>query len=524
MHDPHQPLRSDERDQLIPAAQYVRMSTDHQRYSAENQRAELQKYAKEHGQVIIRTYADEGRSGLSLDGRDGLKELIRDVEARSPGPDFKVILVYDVSRWGRFQDVDESAYYEYRCRRAGIQVEYCAEPFVNDGTPFSTLVKTLKRTMAGEYSRELSQKVFIGQCRLVEMGFRQGGPAGFGLRRMLLDGQRQPKMPLRSGEYKSLQTDRVILIPGPEQELAIVREIYEKFVYGHMSERNIADSLNILGILTDRGAQWSRGTVHQILTNEKYIGNNVYNRTSFKLKQKHVRNMPDTWVRCDGAFQGIVPLDLFKAAQQLIVARSQRMDESTMLELLRKLYDKTGALSGILIDEQEGMPSSSVYSSKFGGLLRAYALIGFHPHRDYRYIEINKALRRSRPGMVAEIVLGLENEGARVEADDQSDLLTVNGEFTLSVTLSRYLRLPGGGCRWRLRFDASLIPDVTVVIRMASNNQDILDYYLFPRIDLPLRSIRLSDEHNDINLDAYRFDSLSPLYALVKRAKLRLVA
>ncbi|HHW4679386.1 MAG TPA: recombinase family protein [Xylella sp.] len=84
--------------------------------------------------------------------------------------DFQIILVYDVSRWGRFQDSDESAYYEYICRRAGIQVAYCAEQFENDGSPVSTIVKGVKRAMAGEYSRELSVKVFAGQCRLIEVG------------------------------------------------------------------------------------------------------------------------------------------------------------------------------------------------------------------------------------------------------------------------------------------------------------------------------------------------------------------
>ena len=97
------------------------------------------------------------------------------------------MLVYDISRWGRFQDADESAYYEYICKRAGISVIYCAEQFENDGSPVSTIVKGVKRAMAGEYSRELSQKVFTGQCRLIELGFRQGGPPGFGLRRMLID-------------------------------------------------------------------------------------------------------------------------------------------------------------------------------------------------------------------------------------------------------------------------------------------------------------------------------------------------
>jgi hypothetical protein len=88
----------------------------------------------------------------------------------------------------------------------------------------------------------------------------------------------------------------------------------------------------------------TRGTVHQLLTNEKYVGNNVYNRTSFKLKQKRVRNTPDMWVRSDGAFEGVVPLEVFTAAQKLIAARSQQFDEPTMLQLLKGLYD--GARQG----------------------------------------------------------------------------------------------------------------------------------------------------------------------------------
>jgi hypothetical protein len=62
--------------------------------------------------------------------------------------------------------------------------------------------------MAGEYSRELSVKVFAGQRRLVELGYRQGGPAGFGLRRQLIDEAGNPKAELCRGEQKSIQTDR----------------------------------------------------------------------------------------------------------------------------------------------------------------------------------------------------------------------------------------------------------------------------------------------------------------------------
>jgi DNA invertase Pin-like site-specific DNA recombinase len=136
---------------VFRAAEYVRMSTEHQKYSTENQGDAIREYATRRGMEIVRTYADAGKSGLRLDGRDALKQLIDDVQNQRA--DFQTILVYDVSRWGRFQDADESAYYEYICKRAGISVQYCAEQFENDGSPVSTIVKGVKRAMAGEYKR-----------------------------------------------------------------------------------------------------------------------------------------------------------------------------------------------------------------------------------------------------------------------------------------------------------------------------------------------------------------------------------
>jgi DNA invertase Pin-like site-specific DNA recombinase len=158
------------------AAIYMRMSTEHQQYSIANQRDALARYAQEHGLEIVRTYADEARSGLTTRGRSGLCSLFGDVVGGSA--DYAVVLVYDVSRWGRFQDTDESACYEFLCRRAGIRLEYCMEPFTNDGTALAALMKGLKRIMAGEYSRELSDKVFRAKCRISRMGYRGRGGRG----------------------------------------------------------------------------------------------------------------------------------------------------------------------------------------------------------------------------------------------------------------------------------------------------------------------------------------------------------
>ena len=137
---------------LIPAAQYLRMSTEHQQYSLENQSAAIQKYAESQGFEVVCTYSDPAKSGLVLKHRPGLQQLLRDVVGTPP---YRAILVYDVSRWGRFQDTDESAHYEFHCKAAGVPVHYCAETFANDGTLPNLIMKTLKRTMAAEYSREL---------------------------------------------------------------------------------------------------------------------------------------------------------------------------------------------------------------------------------------------------------------------------------------------------------------------------------------------------------------------------------
>ena len=481
MHIDESPPNPAESGMVLRAAQYVRMSTEHQQYSTENQGDKIREYAARRNIEIVRTYADEGKSGLRIDGRQALQQLIADVQASKA--DFQIILVYDISRWGRFQDADESAYYEYICRRAGIQVAYCAEQFENDGSPVSTIVKGVKRAMAGEYSRELSAKVFAGQCRLIELGFRQGGPAGYGLRRVLIDQSGSVKGELARGEHKSLQTDRVILQPGPDNEVANVNQIYRWFVEGNLLESEIADRLNAQGVLTDLGRSWTRATVREVLSNEKYIGNNVYNRRSFKLKKHRVVNSPEMWIKKEGAFESIVPPDLFYTAQGILRERAHRFSDEELVEKLRRLFQQRGYLSGLIIDEAEGMPSAAAYAHRFGSLIRAYQTVGFTPDRDYQYLEVNQFLRRLHPQIVGQTERMIAEIGGAVRRDLSTDLLTVNDEFTVSLVLSRCQLLDDGRRRWKVHFDTSLAPDITVAVRLDETNQAALDYYLLPRLD-----------------------------------------
>jgi DNA invertase Pin-like site-specific DNA recombinase len=503
--------------QPIRAARYVRMSTEHQRYSTQNQADEISQYAREHGMVIVRTFADDGKSGLNLEGRAGLLQLLSEVQ--SGKADFSAVLVYDVSRWGRFQDADESGYWEYVCKRAGVSIHYCAEQFANDGSLPSVILKNLKRTMAGEYSRELSVKVFAGQCRLIELGYRQGGPAGYGLRRLLIDEESRPKGLMERGHRKSLQTDRVILIPGPAPERRIVQEIYHAFVNEGKTEREIAEDLNSRAIPRSSTRPWSRGSVHQILVNPKYIGSNVYNRKSFKLKQRRVANPEAMWVRKEDAFEALVSHELFVGAAEKIETRSHRFTDDEMLSMLRRLLAKEGRLSGILIDEFDEMPSSSVYKNRFGSLTRVYSLIGYNPQRDYGYVEVNRALRILHLQHFDGITEQLRSSGAHVEANSSTGVLTINGDFTAEVVIARCRVPPNGHLRWVIHLDGSNDSDITIAARMSEDNNQILDYYFLPRRDELSARIQLAWE-NPLVIEVYHFDDLHLLYAMSKRVRI----
>ena len=459
------------RDTSRLAAQYVRMSTDYQQYSTANQRDAIARYAEEKGLQIVRTYADEGKSGLNLRDRDGLRELLHDVLSGAPG--FGVVLVFDVSRWGRFQDIDEAAHYEYLCRNAGIHVEYCAEPFCNDGSPMASVIKGLKRVMAGEYSRELSEKVHWAKCRLIGKGFRQGGMAGFGLRRMVVDAQGQPRGIIAKGQHKFLQTDRVLLVPGPPEELAVLRGIFERAADG-WRPRAIARELNARGVPGEDGAPWNRCRLTSLLSNEKYIGTNVFNRTSARLKGRVIHNPSEKWIRIEKAFPAVVRPELFYRAQAAMAKWTSRITNEKALEMLRDLVHRKGYLSERLIDSTPGMPGSSLYINRFGGLTRAYALVGFRPKRDYAFLEGHLRRRRRNSNLRGEVFHALL-DGGSTGSWEPGGILNVAGGVRIAIR-SAYCNMVRGKPTWRVQLHKPK-PDWVLIERYGREGQ-IQDYCL----------------------------------------------
>lgn len=462
------------------AAQYVRMSRELQRYSIKNQMTAIAAYAEANSLTIVRTYADEGRSGLRIKGRPGLIELIEDVQ--SGQADFDHILVYDVSRWGRFQDVDESAYYEFLCKRSGVQVEYCAELFKNDGSFVSGIAKSLKRGMAAEWSRELSVKVHAGHCRVASLGYRVGAPVGYGLRRLMVDESEHPKGFLAKGQFKALQSDRVRLQHGSAEEAAVIRSIFDQFVNGRRSYSDIRRQLNDAGIANHNGRPWTDGMIPIILANENYIGKTIYNRTSRRLGQKLVKNPDHTWVRGAAQIEPIVDPGIFARAQKLLAERRVEIPENEMLLRLRLTLRRRGKLNSRIINTTLGLNHVSSYVKHFGALRKAYALIGYAAARDCDWLDTREQWAGEQTRHATELAESLRNDlGLRTELVQDGIGLDVDGERQVSFLVARRLaqRAADHAPQWKA-YRRHISSGLLAVMRLDAANRAIEDYVLLP--------------------------------------------
>jgi DNA invertase Pin-like site-specific DNA recombinase len=478
---------------LIPAAQYLRMSTERQQYSLENQSAAIQNYAEANGFEIVRTYSDAAKRGLVLRHRLGLQQLLKDVVGGTQG--YRAILVYDVSRWGRFQDTDESAHYEFLCKSAGVPVHYCAEQFVNDGTLPSLIIKTLKRTMAAEFSRELGVKVLAGQKRLALLGFKQGGMPGYGLRRMLISADRSPKQQLAPGERKSIATDRVILVPGPADEIQVVRDIYRMLISEKRTVHAIARELNQGGVEYDGKSKWDYQAVYAVLSHPKYAGCHVFGQTSSKLYTPVVRLPKSAWVLTPGAFEPVVDQASYSEAQRILQGRTINQSNQELLIRLRELLASEGRLSLKLIQNCLAVPSPSTYRHRFGSLRRAYELIGYGRADQFGPIDVRRRTQALRDQLIGDIAAMFPDDVSVVRRGGRwrSQLRMKNG-WIVSALVARSVKVWKGAVRWRVDPVPNEIRNVTLLARLDEGNRSFLDFHVLPGVDRARRfDLRLRD-------------------------------
>lgn len=455
-------------------ATYVRMSTDHQDYSTDHQRTAICEYAFARDFTIVREYVDEAKSGLDIKRRAGLLQLIQDVQSLTA--DFDMIIVYDVSRWGRFQDIDEAAYHEHTCRRAGIEVVYCAEHFAGQTGPYAALMKSMKRVMAAEYSRELSEKVFLAQSRFVEMGFKQGGHAGFGLRRLAIKSCGTPRGYLGYLESKPALTDRVVLVWGPDSEVETVRRIYNLYVQQKLSVRSIMSLLNTEQIPSEFGRPWTQHMLRSILTNVKYCGTLAYNRRSGKLSSVRRKNPRDTWVVNTSAIDPIISLPVFEAAQVERVRRTHRYSRSELVEMLQACHQKHGQISSHVIANDPSMPDPQLFVRTFGSLPAAYDAAELPRRLSYAFTATKAAALNKRQKLFCMVEQLAHQAGAAVSKGPAPFTLYLNQSLLLRVDVAVCRTPRRGQPNWRLA--NTTLADFVITARLARKTFDIIDHFL----------------------------------------------
>lgn len=359
--------------QPVRAAQYLRMSTESQRYSLANQATAIAEYAAAQGYEVVQTYEDAGKSGVTTKGRAGLAALLADVVGGAR--EFDAVLVYDVSRWGRYQDPDEAAHYEFMCRGAGVAVQYCVEGFSDD--PSGSIMKQLKRIMAGEYSRDLSRKVSRGKAHKASLGYRSGGACPIGLGRHEIDPDGNVVKPLARGERKSRPEHSVRYSRGAPGEIAVVRRIFRLTLERGLRPSEIVKALDNRGDGWIDGTPWTNQRVRHVLLCEVLTGVEVFGRTTKRFGRTAVPRPQEEWIR-RSVFKPIISEADFRRAEALRgrPGYQRRLTNAQMLNDLRTVVAQHGRASHSLIDRTLGAGKASNYYKRFGSLSNACALIG----------------------------------------------------------------------------------------------------------------------------------------------------
>lgn len=468
-----QPLHPPQR-----AVQYIRMSTGQQQCSPIFQRQAIAEYALQHSIRVVGDYEDAGISGLTLRARPALNKLLIDVA--NPQRRFSVVLVYDVSRWGRFQDVDESAFYEYLCRRHGVKVVYVAEPFEVDQSPMSPVMKTLKRVMAGEYSRELSRKVFLGHCVLAERGYHVCGRPPYGYQRVLHEEKRGTTRSLEKYEYKSIRTDRITLMPGPAMQVGVVRKIFEWYASGKADCRQIAKRLNDFGLVNGDSRPWLERFIAQILHNPAYMGVSVYSRTSSKLAGVWHRVPEEQWITVPDAFPAIVDRKTFTEAQKRFAGYRRRPSRDELLDGLRSVVHKYGKVNQHMLRRYRRAPSVQAVIAQFGSLNAAYREIGYAPNLNPER-EQNRDIEHRMEALVARVTGDVLTErGHRTTYEKHSLTLCVDSSLTFQMVARGPWMVDGKTPYWSVRWPDEFNIDFLVYCRMPRGSPRFHDFFIIP--------------------------------------------
>jgi DNA invertase Pin-like site-specific DNA recombinase len=276
-------------------AGYARVSTDlaEQFTSYEAQVKYYTEYIKSRADWdFVDVYTDEGITGTSTKHRNGFNQMIAD----AMNSKIDLIITKSVSRFAR--NTVDSLTTIRKLKEKGVEC-YFEKENIWTFDDKCELMLTIMSSIAQEEARSISENCIWGQRRR----FAEGKVA----------------VPFKSFLGYDRGKDGNLVVN--EEQAKLVRRIYGMFLSGQ-SAYAIAKILTAEGVPTPAGKQkWYMSTIKSILTNEKYKGDALLQKTytaDFLTKQKKINNgeIPQYYVKNN--HEAIIDREIFDEVQKLI--------------------------------------------------------------------------------------------------------------------------------------------------------------------------------------------------------------
>ena len=306
---------------------YVRVSTQEQ---ASDNKSSIADQKKAIGELAFRLhrslsdaliFSDPGVSGQTAEDRPGFMALVKYCEAnkrtsRDPG----LVLVLNDSRFGRFRDPDEAAYWRVILQKSGWRVRFAEGDDTEDMVGRSVL-RAIGGATASAYSHAVRANAKRGARGAASRGLWQN-EAPLGYRRLATRRGSTETRVLEPGQRKS-DDEEVRLTLGPESEVAVVRWMFETYAYQNASLGDLAREL----VVRFPHRRWWRQTVRAVLTNPAYIGTVRWcRRPHDKLERKETPKRPASdWVVTEDAHPPIVSRDTFYRVRDRMASNAREL-------------------------------------------------------------------------------------------------------------------------------------------------------------------------------------------------------
>jgi DNA invertase Pin-like site-specific DNA recombinase len=248
------------------ACVYYRCSDDKQENSIARQRSQVEPYAKSRGYTVVSEYVDEGIPGDEFEKRIEFQKLLR---AAQKG-EFGTIVVDESSRLSRLEAIDFIALVVHPLRAAGVVVDVVGKGITDWNSIGGQVTTVVNAHTTNEESRNISYRVLTGHLKRALAGDWTGGVAPYALK-VLRD-----------------QDGKAFLVPGDEEEVRVLRWIFDKIANHGWTVRMVCLELQARAVLPPRGNGhgrqkdkpfWHRTCVRRLIRNKKYIGCMTWNNT-----------------------------------------------------------------------------------------------------------------------------------------------------------------------------------------------------------------------------------------------------